>query len=74
MLLDIVSDFAYCKYVKTSEFMRWLKKQGVQFESRNGTSHHTATLGDKTTTIPVHPSKEIGTGLAEKIKKQLGLK
>jgi mRNA interferase HicA len=54
--------------------MRWLKKQGVQFESRNGTSHHTATLGDKTTTIPVHPSKEIGTGLAEKIKKQLGLK
>jgi len=58
--------------VKTSEFVRWLKSQGVKVE--DGTRHYKAKLGDKQTVIPRHPSKEIKTGTVEAIKKQLGLK
>lgn len=37
-------------------------------------SHYKATLNDKSTVFPDHGAKEIGTGLVEKIKKDLGLK
>ena len=37
-------------------------------------SHHKVTLDGKFTVFPDHGAKEIGTGLVEKIKKDLGLK
>ncbi|MGN4193255.1 type II toxin-antitoxin system HicA family toxin [Burkholderia gladioli] len=37
-------------------------------------SHYRVTLNGKTTIFPDHGSKEIGTGLVEAIKKQLGIK
>ena len=37
-------------------------------------SHFRVTLDGKTTIFPDHGSKEVGTGLVKRIKKQLGLK
>lgn len=59
--------------MKYSEFRRWLKSQGVEFEPAKG-SHFRITLGDNTTTFPDHGSKEMGEGLRKSILKQLGLK
>ena len=59
--------------MKYSEFKRWLAKQGARFEAAKG-SHFKVTLNGKQTIFPDHGSKEIGSGLVAKIKKDLGLK
>ncbi|RFP18247.1 type II toxin-antitoxin system HicA family toxin [Duganella sp. BJB475] len=59
--------------MKYSEFRRWLARQGAVFTPAKG-SHHRVTLNGKSTIFPDHGTKEIGTGLVEKIKKDLGLK
>ncbi|WP_031358402.1 type II toxin-antitoxin system HicA family toxin [Caballeronia sordidicola] len=59
--------------MKYSEFRKWLKNQGAEFIPAKG-SHFRVTLNGKTTIFPDHGSKEMGTGLVEQIKKQLGLK
>ena len=59
--------------MKSSEFKRWLEKQGATFTSGKG-SHLKVELDDKFSVMPMHRSKEIGTGLVAKIKKDLGLK
>ncbi len=41
---------------------------------KGGTSHMIVRYKDKETSFPMHGSKEIGTGLVQAIKKQLGLK
>jgi mRNA interferase HicA len=59
-----------------SEFRRWLAKQGCKFETHEGGSGHiTVILGDKKTQLPAHgKGRDLGKGLVEQIKKQLGLK
>ena len=59
--------------MKYSEFRRWLTEQGAEFKPGKG-SHKKVSLKGKSTVFPDHGSKEIGTGLVEKIKKDLGLK
>jgi mRNA interferase HicA len=59
--------------LKYSEFRRWPRDRGVIIVPGKG-SHYKATLNDKSTVFPDHGAKEIGTGLVEKIKKDLGLK
>jgi mRNA interferase HicA len=59
--------------MKYSEFIRWLKAQGVMFEARRG-SHHMAKLNDRQTIVPFHGAKEISEPLRKKIMKDLGLK
>lgn len=59
--------------MKYSEFRRWLTERGVKIVPGKG-SHHKAFLDGKSTVFPDHGAKEIGTGLVEKIKKDLGLK
>jgi mRNA interferase HicA len=58
------------------ELERWLKQQGCTFEThRGGSGHKTVILGDKRAQLPMHgANKELGTGLVNAIKKQLGLK
>jgi mRNA interferase HicA len=58
------------------EFQRWLKDQGCSFEThRGGSGHLTVTLNGRKTQLPMHGAgKELGTGLVNKIKKDLGLK
>ena len=62
--------------MNSKELMKWLKDRGCTFEAhRGGTGHQTVRLGDRTTQIPLHGSrKELGTGLVNRIKKDLGLK
>lgn len=59
--------------MKYSEFRRWLLRQGAEFTTGKG-SHHKVSLNGKSSVFPYHGAKEIGTGLVEKIKKDLGLK
>jgi mRNA interferase HicA len=56
------------------EFKRWLTKQGCAFESGHG-GHLIVWLGSKMSVLPMHgKQKELGTGLVNRIKKDLGLK
>lgn len=58
--------------MKQSEFKRWLAEQGATFIQ--GKKHLKVYLNGKQTTLPRHPSHEIGEGLRQEILKQLGLK
>ena len=58
--------------MKSSEFRRWLARQGVTFGTQQG-SHLKLFLNGRQSILPIH-CKELGKGLVETIKKQLGLK
>jgi mRNA interferase HicA len=58
--------------VKQSEFVKWLKEQGVEF--KQGTRHLKLYYKGERSHLPRHPSKELTTGLVEDVKKQLKLK
>lgn len=61
--------------MNAQEFKRWLAKQGCTFEThRGGSGHITVWLKGKRTELPFHARKELGTGLVNKIKKDLDLK
>jgi len=61
--------------MKYSEFRRWLIRNGVELIAHKaGSSHFKATLNHRISIFPDHGGKEIGTGLVNKIKKDLGLK
>ena len=53
--------------------MRWLEQQGCSFSPAKG-SHLKVRLGRRSTILPMHGKKEIGKGLENKIKQDLGLK
>lgn len=58
----------------STEFRRWLAKQGCTFEPGRG-GHLTVRRGEFVSTLPMHgKNKELGTGLVNRIKKDLGLK
>jgi mRNA interferase HicA len=60
-------------YVTSQEFKRWLQKQGCTFEPGRG-GHLTVKHDGNISTLPMHgKGKELGTGLVNAIKKQLGL-
>ncbi|AVL70386.1 type II toxin-antitoxin system HicA family toxin [Oligella urethralis] len=56
--------------MKTSEFRRWLKSQGVEF--KEGSKHTKLTYKGKHSTLPRH-AKELPEGTRKAILKQLGL-
>jgi mRNA interferase HicA len=58
--------------MKSSEMKRWLTKLGATFSPGKG-SHFHVTLHGRKSILPMH-NKELGKGLAEQIKKDLGLK
>jgi mRNA interferase HicA len=69
-----IPDVLYPQWVPSAEFKRWLERQGCSFESGKG-GHRKVRLGRRFSVLPMHGSnKEIGKGLAEKIKKDLRLK
>ncbi len=58
----------------SKEFKKWLTKQGCTFKPGKG-GHLRVFLGDRISVLPMHGSnQELGKGLVEAIKKQLGLK
>jgi mRNA interferase HicA len=58
--------------VKQSEFKRWLEGQGAIF--KQGKKHLKVYVGSRQSTLPRHPSHEIGESLRKAIIRQLGLK
>jgi mRNA interferase HicA len=65
----------YVANMNARELKKWLQKQGCEFENHKGGSGHlTVKLNGKKTQLPMHGQKELGTGLVDKIKKDLGLK
>ncbi|MBI3345097.1 MAG: type II toxin-antitoxin system HicA family toxin [Gammaproteobacteria bacterium] len=58
--------------MKQSAFKRWLAAQGATF--KQGSNHLKVYLNGRQSTLPRHPSHEIGEGLRQAILKQLGLK
>jgi mRNA interferase HicA len=59
--------------VTSAEFKRWLEARGCSFEPGKG-SHLKVRLGRRSAVLPMHGKKEIGKGLENAVKKQLGLK
>lgn len=62
--------------MNAQEFRKWLAGQGCTFETKKGGSGHIIVRrGDRKSELPMHGGrKELGTGLVNAIKKQLGLK
>lgn len=61
--------------MNSNELKRWLKAHGCTFENHKGGSGHlTVKLNGRKTQLPMHGKRELGTGLVNKIKKDLGLK
>jgi len=62
--------------MNAQELKKWLAAQGCTFETKKGGSGHIIVRrGDRKSELPMHgSSKELGTGLVNTIKKQLGLK
>ena len=62
--------------MKAAELIRRLRrlatKRGWNIEVREGGSHTRVTLNGRQTTVPRH-AKDLGTGLFQAIRKQLGL-
>jgi mRNA interferase HicA len=60
--------------VTSAQVKRWLAKQGCTFEPAKG-GHLRVRRGDRFSIMPWNRScKELGTGLINQIKKDLGLK
>lgn len=59
--------------MKYSEFIRWLRSQGVVFERQKG-SHLFVKFSGNTSVVPNHGGKEVPESLRKKILKDLGLK
>jgi mRNA interferase HicA len=58
----------------SAELKRWLERQGATFEPGRG-GHLIVRLGGRRSVLPMHgKGKELGAGLVNAIKKQLGLK
>ena len=62
--------------MNANELKRWLAERGCTFEAhRGGSGHLTVRRGALTSQLPMHGARrELGTGLVNKIKKDLGLK
>lgn len=58
--------------MKSSEFKRWLARQGATFTPAKG-GHLRIELNGRISILPMH-SKDLKKGLVEGIRKQLGLK
>lgn len=58
----------------SAEFKRWLENKGCSFEPGKG-GHLKVRRAGFFSVLPMHgANKEIGKGLAERIKRDLGLK
>lgn len=62
--------------MNSHQFKGWLRQQGCTFETKPGGSGHLIVrLGNRKSDLPMHGGgKQLGTGLMNKIKKDLGLK
>ena len=57
----------------SAELKRWLEKKGCTFAPGKG-SHLKVRFGGRAAILPMHGTKELGKGVENAVKKQLGLK
>jgi mRNA interferase HicA len=62
--------------MRSTELKKLLQRSGCTFENHKGGSGHlTVRRGDRTSQLPMHGAgKELGTGLVNKILKDLAIK
>ncbi len=71
--VDFATLLLHDRSVTSAELKRWLEQRGCSFEPGKG-SHLKVRLGNRSTVLPMHGKKEIGKGLEQRIRKDLGLK
>lgn len=59
--------------MKSDEFHRLIERNGWTYLRKSG-SHVIYKKGSRTYPVPYHGSKEMGTGIVNKISKEMGLK
>ena len=59
--------------MKSSEFLREVKKKGWLFQRQGKGSHEIYEKNGKQVSIPNHGTKELGKGLEQKLRKEMGL-
>jgi len=59
--------------MKCNEFIREVKKNGWEFARQGKGSHEIYEKNGKQVSIPNHGSKELGKGLEQKLRKEMGL-
>ncbi|HED14094.1 MAG TPA: type II toxin-antitoxin system HicA family toxin [Gammaproteobacteria bacterium] len=57
----------------SKQFKKWLAGQGATFQQGEG-SHLKVFLNGRQSVLPIHGKQEVGKGLENAIKKQLGIK
>ena len=62
--------------MNANQLRRWLAQRDCTFESkRSGSRHVIVRRGDRKSELPMHGgNKQLGKGLIEKIKRDLGLR
>ena len=69
-----INKSVYNAHMKYSEFRKWLTRHGAVFKSTSKGSHFRVYLNGNGPSFRIMAPKEIGHGLVQKIKKDLGLK
>jgi len=61
--------------MNAGELLRFLRRHGCRIETHKGGSGHvTVRRGERKSQVPMHGGKkELGTGLVNKIKRDLGI-
>lgn len=59
--------------MKSSEFIREIKRKGWVFLRQGKGSHEIYEKNGKQVSVPNHGSKEVGKGLEQKLRKEMGL-
>jgi mRNA interferase HicA len=58
--------------VNSNQFKRWLARHGCTFRTGKG-GHLKVYRGDRRSVLPMHGSRELGTGLVRAIRRDLEL-
>lgn len=59
--------------MKSNEFIREIKRKGWVFQRQGKGSHEIYGKNGKQVSVPNHGSKELGKGLENKLRKEMGL-
>jgi mRNA interferase HicA len=61
--------------MNAGELLRFLRRHGCRIETHKGGSGHVTVMrGERKSQVPMHGGKkELGTGLVNKIKRDLGI-
>lgn len=74
-MMEILLSLRYqtTRNMKSDEFHRLVERNGWTYLRKTG-SHVIYKKGSRTYPVPYHGSKEMGTGIVNKISKEMGLK